>query len=335
MPNQPGSVWVIAEKSREKIAEVTLELLGKAREIAARRGSPLTTAVLPGKDAGLSAAELIAHGADQVILIEDPRLEPYQNDTCALVLEELIKRHRPEIVLFGASYRGSELSATVAARLQTGLSAHCIDLKVDDRKGLVQVVPAFGGIVYSEILCPEARPQMASVKPGVFSKPARDAARTGTVLKEKATVLEGYQSPLKAVRVVQRQPPELPLEKAETIVVGGWGVGPDMWDYLEQIAGELEGAVGCTRPALDEGWTRGEHTMIGTSGKTVRPRVYMGFGVSGSAHHVVGMKDSGIVINVNNDPEAPVFQVSDYSVIADAGVILPVLLEKIKEHKGI
>lgn len=112
-------------------------------------------------------------------------------------------------------------------------------------------------------------------------------------------------------------------------------MGPDMWDYLEQIAGELEGAVGCTRPALDEGWTRGEHTMIGTSGKTVRPRVYMGFGVSGSAHHVVGMKDSGIVINVNNDPEAPVFQVSDYSVIADAGVILPVLLEKIKEHKGI
>ena len=121
------------------------------------------------------------------------------------------KRHRPEIVLFGASYRGSELSATVAARLQTGLSAHCIDLKVDDRKGLVQVVPAFGGIVYSEILCPEARPQMASVKPG-FSKPARDAARTGTVLKEKATVLEGYQSPLKAVRVVRR-PPELPWKK--------------------------------------------------------------------------------------------------------------------------
>jgi len=335
LPEKPGSVWVIAEKSRDKIAEVSLELLEKAREIAAQTGSPLTTAVLLGKDAGLLAAELIAHGADQVILVEDPRLESYQNDTYALVLEELIKKHRPEIILFGASYRGSELSATVAARLQTGLSAHCIDLKVDDRKGLVQVVPAFGGMVYSEILCPEARPQMASVKPGVFPKPERDATRTGTVLKESATVLDGYQSPLKVVGVVQQQPSDLPLEKAETIVVGGWGVGPDMWDYLEQIAGELGGAVGCTRPALDEGWTRGEHTMIGTSGKTVRPRVYMGFGVSGSAHHVVGMKDSGIIINVNIDPEAPVFQVSDYGVIADARVILPVLLEKIREHKGV
>ncbi len=334
MPNQPGAVWVIAEKNGGKLAEVSLELLGKARELADRRGSSFISAVLPGKDAGLSAAELIAHGADQVILIEDPRLEPYQNDTCALVLEEFIKKHRPEIVLFGASYCGSELSATVAAKLETGLSAHCIDLQINDRSEFVQVVPAFGGMVYSEILCPKARPQMASVKPGVFQKPERDAARTGTVLKENATVLEGYQSPLKAVRVVQRQPAELPLEKAETIVVGGWGAGPDMWDYLDQIAGELEGAVGCTRPALDEGWTKGEHTMIGTSGKTVRPRVYMGFGVSGSAHHVVGMKDSGVVINVNNDPDAPVFQVSDYGVAADAQKILPVLLEKIREHKG-
>ena len=334
MLKKPGAVWVIGEINGEKLVEVTLELLGKARELAARGGGSFTSAVLLGNETGPLAEELIEYGADQVILVEDPRLGLYQNDTFARVLERLVKKHGPEIVLFGATHCGSELSATLAARLKTGLSAHCIDLKINDRKEFVQVVPAFGGKVYSDILCPEARPQMAGVKPGIFPKTERDAARTGAVLKENAAVLDSYQSPLRALRVVQKQPRELPLEKAETIVAGGWGAGPDAWPILDQIAVELGGAVGCTRPALDEGWTKGEHTMIGTSGKSVRPRVYMGFGVSGSAHHIVGMKDSGVIININNDPEAPVFEVSDYKVVADAKKFLPVLLDKIREHKG-
>ncbi|OPZ75054.1 MAG: Acryloyl-CoA reductase electron transfer subunit beta [Firmicutes bacterium ADurb.Bin456] len=333
MQKKPGAIWVMGEITGGKLVEVTLELLGKARELVVRGGGSSTSAVLLGNETGPLAAELIEHGADQVISVEDPRLGLYQNDTYALVLEGLVKKHRPEIVLFGATRYGSELSATVAARLKTGLSAHCIDLKINDRKEFVQVVPAFGGKVYSDIYCPEARPQMASVKPGMFSKPEKDTARTGTVLKENAAILDSYQSPLRVLRVVQKQQAELPLERAETVVVGGWGVGPDMWPILDQIAGELKGAVGCTRPALDEGWTKGEHTMIGTSGKTVRPHVYMGFGVSGSAHHTVGMKDSGVIININNDPEAPVFKVSDYKVVADAKRFLPVLLKKIREHK--
>lgn len=329
-----GAVWVIAEQTGGRLAEVSLELLGKARELAAHQGNSLTLAVLLGNDIGFWAEELIAFGADQVFLIDDPRLELYQNDTYAFVLEDLIKKHRPEIVLFGASYCGSELSATLAAKLETGLAAHCTDLHINDRGEFVQVVPAFGGTVLGDIFCPKSRPQMASVKPGMFQKPERDATRTGEVIKETAAVLEGYQSPLKVVRVVQKQPSELPLEKAETVVVGGWGVGADAWHFLDKIAGELEGAVGCTRPALDEGWAKGEHAMIGTSGKTVRPRIYIGFGVSGSAHHIVGMKDSGVVVNINKDPQAPVFQVSDYGVVADAKKFLPVLLEKIREHKG-
>lgn len=334
MDKQPGAVWVTAEQNGGRLAEVSLELLGKARELVAQGGGSLTSAVLMGSDTGFLAEELIACGADQVFLVDDPRLEFYQNDTCALVLADLIKKHRPEIVLFGTTYRGSELAATVAAKLATGLAAHCVDLRINDRGEFVQVVPAFGGMVLGDILCPKARPQMASVKPGLFQKPARDAARTGEVIKETAAVLEGYKSPLKIVGVVQVQPSELPLEKAEAVVAGGWGVGADAWPYLEQIASELAGAVGCTRPALDAGWARGEHAMIGASGKTVRPRVYIGFGVSGSAHHVIGMKDSGVVININNDARAPVFEVSDYGAVADAKTFLPVLLEKIREQQA-
>lgn len=333
MHKQSGAVWVTIEQTGGKLAEVSLELLGKARELAAQGGSSITAAVLLGKSIGSSAEELIAHGADQVILMDDPRLELYQNDTYALVLAELVKKHRPEIVLFGASYCGSELSATVAAKLETGLAAHCTDLYINDRGEFVQVVPAFGGMLLGDILCPEARPRMASVKPGMFQKPDRDTTRTGEVIKETASILEGYESQLKAVRVVQRQPAGLPLEKAATVVAGGWGVGPDSWHFLDQLAGELAGAVGCTRPALDEGWAEGEHAMIGTSGKTIRPRLYIGFGVSGSTHHIVGMKDSGLIININKDPDAPVFQVSDCGVVADAKEFLPVLLEKIRAHK--
>jgi electron transfer flavoprotein alpha subunit len=287
-----------------------------------------------GSGIGHLAEELVAGGADRVYMVDDHRLEHYLNGAYALVLEYLIKKYRPEIVLCGSSFNGSELSATVAARLGTGLAAHCVDLYIDERGDLVQVVPAFGGMVLGDILCPGSRPQMASVKPGVFQKPEKDPGRTGEVIKEEASVLNGYISPLRAVRTVRREPAELPLEKAETVVAGGWGVGADAWPYLEQLAAELSGAVGCTRPALDEGWAKGEHALIGTSGKTVRPRVYIGFGISGTTHHVVGMKDSGIIININTDPGAPVFQVSDYGVVADAKKFLPLLLEKIREHKG-
>ncbi|BAF60183.1 electron transfer flavoprotein, alpha subunit [Pelotomaculum thermopropionicum SI] len=334
MHKQTGAIWVIAEKAGDKPAEVSLELLGKARELAESNGVPVA-AVLLGNNVEPLAEELIAFGADRVYLIDHPRLELYQNDTYALVLTGLIKRHRPETVLFGATYGGSELSATVAARLETGLAAHCVDLRFNEAGELVQVVPAFGGTVLCDITCPESRPQMASVRPGAFRKRERDTSRSGEVIKESAAVLDGYRSPLKAVRLVRHKPPGLPLEQAEVVVAGGWGVGPEAWHFLEKIALELGGAVGCTRPALDEGWVKDEGAMIGTSGKTVRPRVYLGFGISGSTHHTAGMKDSGVIISVNTDPEAPFFQVSDYGVVADAKDFLPVLLEKIREYKGL
>lgn len=332
MPEQSGPVWVIVEQSKGKLAEVSLELLGKARELAAFGAGSYVAAILMGSNIESLAAELIAYGADQVMVIDAPGLDLYQNDTYSLVLAGLVKKYRPEAVLFGATYCGSELSATLAARLETGLASHCVDLQINDRGEFVQVVPAFGGAVLGDIYCPEERPQMASVKPGMFPKPERDETRTGEVIKETAAVLEGYESPLKAIRVVQKPPAGLPLEQAATIVAGGWGAGKEAWPYLNQLAEELSGAVGCTRPALDEGWPAGEHVMIGTSGKTVRPQVYIGFGASGSTHHLAGMKDSKLIININKDPEAPVYQASDYGVVADAKAFLLLLLQKIKDR---
>jgi electron transfer flavoprotein alpha subunit len=328
---QNGEIWVIAEQVKGNLKEVSFELLGKAKELAVKDGFPVTVVVI-GSSIGAMASELIAYGADRVILIDDPRLSLYQNDIYSLVLESLVKKYNPDIVLFSASYNSSEFSATMGAKLGTGVAAHCVDLYFNEQDEFVQVTPAFGGRVLAEILCPQKRPMVASIKPGMFTKPEKDSARQGEIIEEPAAGLEQYQSPLKAMAVVQENLSGLPLEGAEILLAGGWGVGSaEVWHLLEQLAQELNGAVGCTRPALDEGWAKGEHELIGVSGKTIRPKVYIGFGISGSTHHVVGINDSGIVININNDSNSPVFQASDYGLVADVKEILPKLLEKIRE----
>ena len=332
---QNGEIWVIAEQVKGNLKEVSFELLGKARELAVKDGFPVTVVVM-GSGIVAMANDLITYGADRVILIDDPRLSLYQNDIYALVLENLIRKYNPGIVLFSASYSSSEFSATVGAKLGTGVAAHSVDLYFDEQGEFVQVTPAFGGRVLGEILCPQTRPIVASIKPGVFKKPDKDPARQGEIIEASAAGLEHYESPLKALMVVQENLSGLPLEGAEIVLAGGWGVGSaEVWQLLEKLAQGLNGAVGCTRPALDEGWAKGEHELIGVSGKTIRPKVYIGFGVSGATHHVVGIKDSGIVINVNNNSNAPVFQISDYGVVADVKELLPALLEIIEEQSNI
>jgi electron transfer flavoprotein alpha subunit len=176
---------------------------------------------------------------------------------------------------------------------------------------------------------------MASVKPGMFP-PAPRGERKGTVVREDvASLLEGERIRLRAVKIVREEPEGVPLEGAEVVVAGGFGIGgKEPWTLLEELARELSGAVGCTRPALDEGWTSGDHTMIGTSGRTVRPKVYLGFGISGSPHHTVGIKDAGVIVSVNSDPRAPAFDSSDYCVVSDFRRIVPALIREIRKVKG-
>ncbi|HZW36387.1 MAG TPA: electron transfer flavoprotein subunit alpha/FixB family protein, partial [Candidatus Deferrimicrobiaceae bacterium] len=299
MPDRRRAIWVVAEQAPGKLATVTLEVLGQARKMSAQSGGCGVDAVLMGNGVGRLAGDLLAGGADKVFLVEDPRLDLYQNDTYGEVLHRLILREEPEVVLFGATAMGEELAPTVAARLGTGLGAHCTDLGLGPDGLLTMGVLGFGGRVHTEMFCPARRPQMASVKPGMFP-PLERGETEGTVQREDASaLLAGARIRLKAVKIVREEPEGMPLEKADVVVAGGWGIGGrENWHLLAELASELSGAVGCTRPALDEGWTAGEHTMIGTSGKTVRPKVYLGFGISGSPHHTVGIRDAGVIINV-------------------------------------
>jgi len=327
------SLWVVVEKCCGGFHKVGLEMLSQARILAHRLLE--VNGVRPGVWAVVTAAEppeeeeMYRHGADGVMMVSHPSLEEHRTDLHASALAGLIREKNPQIVLFGATAWGSEVAPTVAARLKTGLAAHCVDLRINDQGQLVQLVPAFGGKVLGEILCPLHRPQMASVRPGVFRAAAGDRGGDGRKLLIRPDISQ--DNTIQVVEVHQEEILGKPLEEAEVVLAGGWGVGSrENWMLLEELAQLLGAAVGCTRPALDEGWAPGEHTMIGISGKTVRPKVYLGFGISGATHHVVGMSDSGLVVSVNTNPSADIFQFSDIKVVADAGSIIKSLLDQLK-----
>jgi electron transfer flavoprotein alpha subunit len=308
---------------------VGLELLGKARELAEKTQTKVT-AVLLGHGVRPLAQELITYGADAVLLAEDPKLESYGLLPYALVMEGLIKTHRPDILLMGATAMGVELAPRVAAKVNTGLSAHCIDLQLDQEGRLLQVVPGWGGGVIATIVCPDHRPQMATVMPGAM-KALPPTDKEGEIIDTTVQLPDRDLGP-RLIEMVREEPEELPLEKADVVVAGGWGIGSqENWKMIDELASVLCGAVGATRPPVDEGWAE-EGQMIGQSGKTVRPTLYIGAGISGVMHHVVGMDQSKHIICINSDPNAEIFQVSDVIVVEDFKKIIRPLIEEIKER---
>ena len=324
--NKPH-IWVFMEQRGGVLHEVGLELLGKARELADAAGGSVA-ALLLGSGVLPLADDLMAYGADTVLVADEPMLEPYRLLPYTQVLAEACQAHQPDIMLFGATSLGVELAPRLAARLETGLSAHCIDLQLDDDGHLLQMVPGWGGGVVATIKTPDHRPQMATVMPGVMKKP-QPAARSGQVIQ--LTVAEDMDlAGPRVLEVQQQEPQELPLETAEVVVAGGFGVGGEEgWKLLEELARLLGGAVGATRPPVDEGWATGEQ-MIGQSGKTVRPRLYIGVGISGMSHHVVGMDESDFVVAINTDPKAAIFEVADLAIVGDCREIIPLLLDELR-----
>jgi len=323
-------IWVFMEQRGGVLHDVGLELLGKARELAEASGS-MVTAVLLGADVAPLAEQIIAHGADTVLVAEHPGLEPYRLLPYTAILDRACREREPAIFLSGATSLGVELAPRLAARLNTGLSAHCIDLKLAENGDLVQMVPGWGGNVVASIKCPRHRPQMATVMPGVMKKiPA--SRRAGEVIA--LAVGDVDDSGPQVLEVSREEALARPLETAEVVVAGGWGLGgPEGWKLIEELAQLLGGAVGATRPPVDEGWA-GEDQMIGQSGKTVRPRLYIGAGISGMSHHVVGMDGSELVVAINKDPKAPIFEVADISIVGDFQEIIPALLEEIRQRRG-
>jgi electron transfer flavoprotein alpha subunit len=326
---EKAQTWVFMEQRGGMLHEVGLELLGKARELA-EASSGAVAALLLGAKVAAFADHVIAHGADIVFVAEHPLLEPYRLLPYTSVLARACQEYHPAIMLFGATSMGIELAPRLAARLNTGLSAHCVDLRLNKDGHLLQMVPGWGGGVVATIKCPEHRPQMATVMPGVMKK-CEPSQRSGQVINLPVGEDLDLSGP-KVLEVHREEPKAMPLERAEVVVAGGFGIGgQEGWKLLEELAGLLGGAVGATRPPVDEGWAR-EEQMIGQSGKTVRPRLYVGVGVSGMSQHVVGMDESELVVAINSDPKAPIFEVADIAIVGDYREIIPPLLEEIRQR---
>ncbi|MFZ5450975.1 MAG: electron transfer flavoprotein subunit alpha/FixB family protein [Thermodesulfobacteriota bacterium] len=322
-------IWVFMEQRRGLLHDVGLELLGKARELAGAQGGEVA-ALLLGADVSHLTDEVMAHGADLVLVAEDPALEPYRLLPYTAILSQACRQRQPAILLFGATAMGMELAPRLAARLETGLSAHCLDLQLDADGQLLQMVPGWGGGVVATIKCPLHRPQMATVMPGVMQK-CQPSPKKGQVVNLAVPPDLDLSGP-RVLEVHREAPQTRPLETAEVVVAGGFGIGgPEGWQLLEELAGLLGGAVGATRPAVDEGWAA-EEQMIGASGKTVRPRLYIGVGISGMSHHVVGMDGSEVVVAINSDPKAPIFEVADICLVGDFREIIPPLLAEIQHR---
>lgn len=335
MTNNPPEVWVWAETRGGKIARVSLELLGKGADLA-RGLSGKLAAVLIGNDLAEMSRELIAHGADKVYVITDPRLDYYQSDVYARLMADLIHKHQPEIVLLGATSLGKDLAPRVAARVKTGLTAHCVDLyleQVAGRPQLAQVVPGWGGNIMLKIVCPEKRPQMATVRPGVLEKPERDETRRGEVIQVAAKIRdEDFKA--RTIEMVEEKVVGVSLEEAEVVVAAGWGqCSAGGIEPAKELAGILGGALAGTRPVVDKGEIS-EEQLIGQSGKTVSPRLFISLGASGAMHFTTGFLKSKVILAVDRNPEAPIFQSCDIGIVGDLNEVLPCLMAELKVFRG-
>lgn len=323
-------LWIFAERNDGLIAPSYYEMLSKARAIYAQAAEkPVFTAVVLDGD-GKSAGELKASGADKVIAITDARLADYNPAYYVPALCEAIEVMKPETVFIAASAIGGELAPSISSRLKTGLAAHCTELKVDDAGALHMIAPAFGGKLMGEYVIPEARPVMASIKPGVFDReelPLIDAQ----VVDFKADSLDGLTPGIELIERRVGESVEMPIGKAEAVVCAGLGCAiSGNLDKAKEFARRIGASMCHTRPLTDLGYYPNENAMVGTSGKTIKPRLYVGFGVSGAGQHVCGMKDSGLIININNDETALSFDISNYKIVADCGAILDELLSQTK-----
>lgn len=325
-------VW--AECGDGRIADASLEVLRKATQLAGSMSGSVA-AILIGDRCRGSAEELIRHGADRVWLVEDNRLELYQSDPYARIVTDIIVEAGPEIVLMGGTSVGMDFAPRVAAKLKTGLTAHCIDLhieRIDGREQLVQVVPGWGGQMMVKIVCPDHRPQMATIRPGVMEKGAGDPSRTGEIIPVTPVIKES-DFRAKALKMVKEEEHEKPLEDAEIIVSGGFGLyGSGGFEPVERLAAALHGEVAGTRPAFDQGWIP-ESRMIGQSGKTVRPRLFVSVGASGAMHYTTGFLKAKVIVAIDRNPTAPIFDIADFGIAGDLNRIIPCLIEQLENQK--
>ena len=339
-------VFVFAQQVDNVLDGVAFELLGKGKDLAKDLNTEVT-AVLIGSGVKGLADQLAEYGADRVIVVDDPELKEYRTEPYAHALASVINEYKPEIMLVGATAIGRDLGPTVSARVKTGLTADCTSLEIGDfplvaapgkeseqkHNQLLMTRPAFGGNTIATIACPDNRPQMATVRPGVMQKAPKEAGKKAVVTEFNPgfTKNNKYVDILEVVKAVSNT---VDIMDAKILVSGGRGVGsPENFKILDDLAEAIGGTVSCSRAVVDAGW-KPKDLQVGQTGKTVRPNVYFAIGISGAIQHLAGMEESDIIVAINKDESAPIFDVADYGVVGDLNKIVPMLTEKIKEAKA-
>ena len=322
-------VWVWVEQFNGQASSISWEMMGQGRKIADQLGMNLTACVL-GNSVGSTAQEAIHYGADRVFLLDDQTLADVRTEPYARALVDLVREHKPEIFLLGASARGRDLAGAIATELHTGLTADCTGLDIDPETRLLrQTRPAFGGNIMATILCPNHRPQMATVRHRVFELPDPDPSREGQITEIPAPMTE-EEIANKVVDFLKEEG-DVNLADANIIVSGGRGVGgPDGFAPIRELAEVLGGAVGASRAAVDTGWIPYAH-QVGQTGRTVRPDIYIACGISGAIQHLAGMQTSKIIVAINKDPEAPIFGVATYGIVGNLFDVVPALTEHLRK----
>ncbi|MDE7297857.1 MAG: electron transfer flavoprotein subunit alpha/FixB family protein [Lachnospiraceae bacterium] len=337
-------VYVFAQQVDNVINSIAFELIGKGKDLAEALGTEVT-AVLIGSNVENLADELAEYGADKVIVVDDPELKEYRTEPYAHALASVVNQYKPEILLVGATAIGRDLGPRVSARVHTGLTADCTQLEIGDfpinpvpgkeqkHNQLLMTRPAFGGNTIATIACPDFRPQMATVRPGVMQKREKKAGVKANVEKFNPgfTPDNKYVEILEIVKAVSDT---VDIMDAKILVSGGRGVGSaENFKLLEELADVLGGTVSCSRAVVDAGW-KSKELQVGQTGKTVRPHVYFAIGISGAIQHIAGMEEADIIVAINKDETAPIFSVADYGIVGDLNKILPVLTEQLKAAKA-
>ena len=334
-------VYVFAQQVDNEINNIAFELIGKGKDLANALGTDVT-AVLVGSNVKNLADELGEYGADRVIVVDDPELKEYRTEPYAHALASVIKKYKPDVFLVGATAIGRDLGPRVSARIHTGLTADCTQLEIGDfpinpipgkeqlHNQLLMTRPAFGGNTIATIACPEFRPQMATVRPGVMQKLPKEAGRKAVIeeFNPGFTPDNKYVEILKVVKAVNDV---ADIMDAKILVSGGRGVGSaENFKLLDDLAEAIGGTVSCSRAVVDAGW-KSKDLQVGQTGKTVRPNVYFAIGISGAIQHLAGMEEFDLIIAINKYETAPIFDVADYGIVGDLNKIVPMLTEKIKE----
>ena len=335
METKTKDLWVFIETSEDGSAKnVGLELLNPGRDLADKQGGKLVAMVIGSQtDSAVQAA--VSYGADKVLVVDGPEYKGYNTDAYTYAVCTLVERYGPTTILIGATNNGRDLGPRVSCRLQSGLTADCTALDIDAETGnMAWTRPAFGGNLMATIMCPDHRPQLGTVRPGVFKKGEADPSRTAEVVKEDVSfAMEKIRT--QVLEIIQNEGEELiDLEGADIVISGGRGMGgPEGFEPLHELASLLGATVGASRAAVDAGWVP-HARQVGQTGKTVAPKLYIACGISGAIQHLAGMSGSDCIVAINKDPEAPIFGVADYGIVGNVKEVLPVLIEEIRKLKA-